>query len=1394
MKIKSMLAALIALAAGSLFAGSYSNQVETAAVGPMTITCADARDWTFRITSESSAAVPGSEKGARSVVTIMLSSPVEARPPVFEADFATSGADVTHVWTTPFNTDAHRLWPKAWGKTRYNSQLAYETPLAVAMNESDRSRLAMASSEAFEKVLFGLVADERTCRLEGKFKFFTENASPRKSYTVKILVDTRDAFWGDAAHAASDWIGETAGLKPAAVPEIARDPLYSTWYAYWQDVHADELEREAPLAAKLGMKAMILDDGWQKVESRSFYSATGDWMPVASRFPDMKAHVDAIHKAGLKYMLWLSVPYVGDESQAWNRFKDKFLKVHVSDHVGVLDPRFPDVREYLIQTYERAVRDWGFDGLKLDFIDQFVLPPVDPAVKEKYAGRDYKSLPEAVDRLMKDILKRLKAINPDVLVEFRQHYMGPAIRQYGNMIRAADCPADPQANRVRIANLRLTSGETAVHADMLVWSPDETPEGAARPILSALFGVIQYSMVLQHLPKPHEGVIRHWLDFTEKHRDLLQKGTFRPHHPELNYPLIEVENAAERLFAAYMDGLLVDVGEPDKPVYLVNAAQKTGVAVSLPQKAEVELFDVYGTSLGKRKFAAGLTMIPVPPSGYARVDWENTDVLAALMSSAAEVAPIPLKEWRAYEGDYSLSDDGAEIVVDRTGATKHRSGASWTYKPAAGHEMDAFAIEAEGFAESFVGGEALIYVDVIYKDGSALWGQKAFFPAQADVGWRKACVLVQPTSPVRHAAVYLMVRNGEGRFRFRKPAMSCFAAGESERLDCVAVCRRGTLPEQDCFLVRAAQGGGFALLTDGAAAKGVRLKVKKTPRNGAMHYDVTLTGTTDADRALTFIYAASLGEGEIDWFPRFDHREALKAADGERICGESVRCGVGLMSKWPVGAAAAAGKGVALCLDPEAPAVFRTGVNPMLRRVYMAFDVAVTREKPTAHFAFEEFDFNPAEGLRGAWSKYMALHPDVFKVRAPKQGVWMAFRKISTVPNHEDFGFAFKEGDNETAWDDVHGYYTFRYTEPTTWWMPIGGKDGRKAATMTECLAEADRRVQKGEPMAKGWMASAMKDEYGMPCGRIMDTPWCNGIVWNANSAPGIPGGDFEVKNGEPKFSARFQGTFPEGLDGEYVDSAEMYVTDDFDYDRSHFQHMETPLTWNSATKRPAVYKGMIGFEYVRAQAKKVHAKGRLMMANGVPSRWCWQIPYIDVTGTETNWKRKGQWTPDAPESLLYRRALCGGKPYCFLMNTDFSQFGYVETEKFMHRALAFGMFPGFFSQSATSRQGAHYFDHPEYYNPVRPLFKKFVPLAKMISEAGWRPVNRLVACADARIVSEQYGEKYATIFNPTDKSLTVTFTGKGLPKELVAGETWDFSNGKLTQTIPPETVRLLVF
>ena len=588
--------------------------VETVYSGRAEILCAKPDGWKFDVAVSTDA--------GRDVVKVRLTSSVEMAPPAFGVYFRVRGDGVQNVWTSNFTCDGYHLRPKLWwrGQAHDDAQLAQDAPVAVGFNSTGVSKAAIACSEVFENVRYGLYADDETCDLIGRCEFFTEPVAPRKAYEVRVLFDRRGRVWYEVVREAVAWMERAAGVVPMPAPEAAYDPLYSTWYAYLQDVHAKPLEEEARLAAGLGMKTMILDDGWQKEESKTFYSAVGDWMPVRSRFPDMKAHVAAVHAAGLKYMLWMGVSGMGDESKAWAKFKDKLLRR--GEHSGDLDPRFPEVRAHIIGVCERVVGEWGFDGMKLDFVDSFKLWGEDPALKDGYAGRDYRSVPEAVDRLMKDIRTRLEKINPNVLIEFRQRYMGPAMRQYGNMMRAADCPADPCANRKRITDLRLTSGRTAVHSDMLVWSKDESAEGAALPILNVLFSTIQYSMILAKVKPEHGDVIRRWLDFSQKHRETLLKGDFRPHHPENGYTWLEGESANELLIAAYAENALVTVRTAEKPLVLVNATGTPAMLVELPKRpSAVRAFDVLGRPVETSVPPAGISRVGVPMSGHMEVVW-----------------------------------------------------------------------------------------------------------------------------------------------------------------------------------------------------------------------------------------------------------------------------------------------------------------------------------------------------------------------------------------------------------------------------------------------------------------------------------------------------------------------------------------------------------------------------------------------------------------------------------------------------------------------------------------------------------------------------------------------------------------------------------------------------
>src|SRR5699024_9968263 len=122
---------------------------------------------------------------------------------------------------------------------------------------------------------------------------------------------------------------------------------------------------------ELGFRTVIVDDGWQTDDTNRGYAFCGDWKVAEKKIKDMRAHVERVHQMGMKYLLWFSVPYVGMKSQMWKLFHDKLIGVDEEQQTGILDIRYPEVRTYLKNIYVKAVSEWGLDGLKLDFIDEF---------------------------------------------------------------------------------------------------------------------------------------------------------------------------------------------------------------------------------------------------------------------------------------------------------------------------------------------------------------------------------------------------------------------------------------------------------------------------------------------------------------------------------------------------------------------------------------------------------------------------------------------------------------------------------------------------------------------------------------------------------------------------------------------------------------------------------------------------------------------------------------------------------------------------------------------------------------------------------------------------------------------------------------------------------------
>ena len=97
--------------------------------------------------------------------------------------------------------------------------------------------------------------------------------------------------------------------------EILKAPIWTTWARYHEDVDQSKvLEFASEIMSKdLPRSVMEIDDKWQ--------AHYGDISFCPKKFPDPKAMVDELHRAGFKVTVWV-MPFIEEKSEAYKIGKD----------------------------------------------------------------------------------------------------------------------------------------------------------------------------------------------------------------------------------------------------------------------------------------------------------------------------------------------------------------------------------------------------------------------------------------------------------------------------------------------------------------------------------------------------------------------------------------------------------------------------------------------------------------------------------------------------------------------------------------------------------------------------------------------------------------------------------------------------------------------------------------------------------------------------------------------------------------------------------------------------------------------------------------------------------------------------------------------------------------
>jgi alpha-galactosidase len=163
------------------------------------------------------------------------------------------------------------------------------------------------------------------------------------------------------------------------IPKPSGEAYQVSWcgWGYEFDVTPAKMLGTIPKLKEFGIKWATLDDRW--------FDTYGDWNPRRDTFPgnSIQQMVDEFHKQGILAQLWWLPLGVEDgqgrgESHKYiisNVFKehpewlilDKNGKhARMTRGLAALCPGLPEVQAYYAKLTEKFIRNWGFDGSKLD--------------------------------------------------------------------------------------------------------------------------------------------------------------------------------------------------------------------------------------------------------------------------------------------------------------------------------------------------------------------------------------------------------------------------------------------------------------------------------------------------------------------------------------------------------------------------------------------------------------------------------------------------------------------------------------------------------------------------------------------------------------------------------------------------------------------------------------------------------------------------------------------------------------------------------------------------------------------------------------------------------------------------------------------------------------------
>ena len=319
-------------------------------------------------------------------------------------------------------------------------------------------------------------------------------------------------------------------------------------WGYLANVTPAQMLGTIPKLKEMGIHWATLDDRW--------FNNYGDWQPRSDTFPGnaMQDMVKKFHEQGIKVQLWwlplavedggpgyeshaYGVSDVAKEHPDWLILDKNGKPAKMTRNLATLCPAVPEVREYYKHLTEKFIKDWDFDGHKLDNIYS-----VPMCFNPKHHHKSPMDSVYAMGDVYKTIFDTTRALKPDSVTQSCPCGTPPSIAWLRYLDQAVT--ADPVGSvqvRQRVKMYKALLGpNSAVYGDHVELTRIKNPNGSEKDlgsdfastvgtggVVGTKFAWPDYGPKLSdvYLTPQKEAYWKKWIGlYNEK---MLSKGTFR---------------------------------------------------------------------------------------------------------------------------------------------------------------------------------------------------------------------------------------------------------------------------------------------------------------------------------------------------------------------------------------------------------------------------------------------------------------------------------------------------------------------------------------------------------------------------------------------------------------------------------------------------------------------------------------------------------------------------------------------------------------------------------------------------------------------------------------------------------------------------------------------------